>query len=81
MITGAQIRAARALLGWTGAQLADRSGVSTSSIQRAEATRDVPSMRADNLLKIQQSLEAAGVMFVEIGDTRPGGAGVRLRLR
>jgi transcriptional regulator with XRE-family HTH domain len=80
MITGAQIRAARGLLGWTGAELAGRSGLSTSSIQRAEATRGVSSMRADNLLRLQRAFEDAGIIFLDVGDTRRGGIGVCLKL-
>jgi hypothetical protein len=36
MVAGPQIRASRALLGWTAARLAAESGVSYSSVQRAE---------------------------------------------
>jgi transcriptional regulator with XRE-family HTH domain len=75
MITGAQIRAARALLGWTAAKLAEQSGLSSSSIQRAEAGA-VGAMRAENLFRIQRALEQAGIIFLYPGDT--GGAGVRL---
>jgi DNA-binding Xre family transcriptional regulator len=79
MITGAQIRAARALLGWTAADLAERSGLSTSSIQRAEAAQGVASIRADNLFRLQRALEEAGIIFIYSGECRPGGDGVRFR--
>jgi transcriptional regulator with XRE-family HTH domain len=60
MITGTQIRAARAMVGWSAHQLAERSGISYSAIQRAEAVDGVPSMRAPNLLwALQKALEAA----------------------
>jgi hypothetical protein len=36
-------------------------------------------MRSDNLLALQRVMEAAGVVFLDIGDMRPGGVGVRLR--
>jgi DNA-binding transcriptional regulator YiaG len=79
MLTGAQIRAARALLGWSAQDLANRSGVSYSAVQRAEAADGVPSMRAPNLHTIQRSLEDGGVIFLTSGDNRPGGDGVRMR--
>jgi transcriptional regulator with XRE-family HTH domain len=81
MITGAQIRAARGLLGWTAPQLAEKSGVSYSSIARAETIDGISSMRATNLFQLQRTLEDGGVVFIGAGDNRPGGDGVRLRLR
>jgi hypothetical protein len=81
MISGAQIRAARALLGWSAAQLAERSGISYSAIQRAESIDGIPSMRAPNLYALQRALEDGGCIFLSAGETRPGGDGVRLKLR
>lgn len=79
MITGPQIRAARALLGWTSDRLAQEAGVSYALVSRAEQFDGVPSTRADNLSRIQIALESAGVLFLYNGDTRDGGPGVRLR--
>lgn len=79
MITGAQIRAARALLGWTAAQLAEHSGLSYSTIQRAEAVHGIGSTRANNLYRLQQTLEDAGIIFLTAGELRQGGDGVRLK--
>jgi transcriptional regulator with XRE-family HTH domain len=81
MITGAQIRGARAMLGWTAAQLAEKSGISYATIQRAESIDGISSMRATNLYAIQRALEDGGVIFLGAGDNRPGGDGVRLKLR
>jgi transcriptional regulator with XRE-family HTH domain len=81
MITGAQIRAARGLLGWSTAQLAEKSGVSYSSIQRAESIDGISSMRATNLFAVQRALEDGGVIFLGGGDNRNGGDGVRLKPR
>ena len=81
MITGAQIRAARALLGWSASDLAEKSGVSHSSIQRAEAIDGISTMRATNLFALQRALEDGGVIFIGAGDNRSGGDGVRLRPR
>jgi hypothetical protein len=46
--------------------------------QRAEGT-DVPRMKTTNLLAIQRVLEEAGVVFLDPGENRDGGVGVRLR--
>jgi len=77
MLTGAQTRAARALLGWSRAELADRSRISLSSIQRIEALDGVGSTRADALFRVQRAFERAGIIFLESGEQRPGGVGLR----
>lgn len=79
MLTGSQIRAARALLKWSGHDLADRSGVSYPAIQRAERVDDMPNMQAKNLLAIKSALESGGVVFMDGPYTGAGGPGVRLR--
>lgn len=79
MLTGGQIRAARALLRWSAAQLAERCGVSYPAIQRAESTDEMPNMHTKNLLAIKTAFEAAGIIFLDNGDIREGGPGVRLR--
>ena len=73
-LTNSQIRAARALLGWTANDLSRQSAVSLRTIQRAELQET--SMTAANDLAIRRSLEAAGVEFI---DGNGGGPGVRLR--
>lgn len=79
MLTGGQIRAARALLRWSGQTLADKSGVSYPAIQRAEAVDGLPNMQVRNLAAIKDTLEAAGVEFFNGAYSGSGGAGVRLR--
>ena len=80
MITAAQMRAGMALLGWDVPVLAEKSDVSESTIRRALRTAtEVPPMRSDNLLKIQRALEGGGCLFLDPGDVRPGGEGVRIR--
>jgi hypothetical protein len=76
MVTGAQIRAARALIGWSMTTLAHRSGISYPTIQRA----GIPRLQAPNLAAIQRTLEDAGVVFLEDHELREGGPGVRLAL-
>jgi transcriptional regulator with XRE-family HTH domain len=77
MLTGPQIRAARALLGWTAQTLADLSGVSLRTILRAEGVSGVPRMRTDTLDALQLTLEQGGVIFIDANTT--AGPGVRLR--
>lgn len=79
MISGPQIRAARALLGWTVHDLATRSRLSYATVQRAESSPGIPSTQATNLFAIQQALEQGGVVFLDPGENRAGGAGVRFR--
>ena len=79
MITGSQLRAGRAVLGWSAQQLAERAGVSYATVQRAEAVDGIPTMRTPNLYALQRALEDGGVIFLAAGELRPGGAGVRLR--
>jgi len=77
VITGAQIRAARGLLGWSADELARRASISYSTVQRAETASGIPSVTARNLGAIQRPLEMAGVEFLTESDS--AGAGVRLR--
>lgn len=79
MLTGAQIRAARALLKWSGRDLAERSGVSYPALQRAEAVDDMPNMQTRNLAAIKSALEAGGCVFMDGPYQGDGGPGVRLR--
>ena len=74
MISGSQIRAARALLGMTQGDLTEKSGVSFATIQRME-TLGTGRSSASNVDAIQKALEKAGVMFIA---ENGGGAGVRL---
>jgi hypothetical protein len=75
-LTSAQIRAARALLRWTAADLAHSSALSVATIRRAELTEEATMMTTANDLAVRRALEAAGVEFI---DANGGGPGVRLR--
>jgi transcriptional regulator with XRE-family HTH domain len=75
MITVDQMRAGRALIGWTQDELAARSGVAPATIRRMENLGTARSS-AGNVDAVQKALEAAGVIFIaENGE----GPGVRLR--
>ena len=75
MITAEQCRAARALLNWTQADLAQRVSISSVSIRSFEKGGE---MRESNRKLIRFALEAAGVQFIP---ENGGGAGVRLAKR
>jgi transcriptional regulator with XRE-family HTH domain len=80
MITGAQMRAARALLGIDQRQLAQRSGLSLPTIQRMESSDGVVRGNVDSLMKLVEALNAAGIEVIGEGVTsHSGGRGVRLR--
>lgn len=80
MITAAQMRAARALLGIDQRELAARSGVSLPTIQRMEASEGNVRGVVDTLTKVVEAFEAAGVELIGEGAASPGGGrGVRLR--
>jgi transcriptional regulator with XRE-family HTH domain len=73
MITGAQIRAARALLDWSARDLSQASRVSPATIQRIERTQGVlATAQARTLLDLQKVLEEAGVEFIGAPEDRPG---------
>src|ERR1700741_2055095 len=80
MITAAQMRAARALLGIDQQTLADLAGVSLPTIQRMEASQGNVRGVIDTLIKVVEALNAAGVEL--IGDnvkSDGGGRGGRFR--
>ena len=74
MITSDQIRAARALLRWSGKDLAEKTGLGFSTLMRLEVLDGVPSAQAKTLEAIQKAFEAAGLEFIGSPES---GAGVR----
>lgn len=78
IITGAQVRAARALLGWSTSELAARAGVGSATISRLEtAGLDAKSSRATRHL-ITLTFEREGIEFVGNAGSADG-YGVHLR--
>ena len=63
MISSRQIKAARALLGWKGQDLADKSGVGVATLRRYEAQDGVPNANRFVINAIKGCLEEAGVVF------------------
>lgn len=80
MITAAQMRAVRALLGIDQRRLAELSGLSLPTIQRMEASDGVVRGNVDSLMKLIAAIETAGVELIGDGAVSAGGGrGVRLR--
>jgi transcriptional regulator with XRE-family HTH domain len=80
MITAAQLRAARALLGIDQRQLADIAGLSVPTIQRMEASEDVIRGNVDSLMKLIAALNTAGLELIGEGAvSSKGGRGIRLK--
>jgi transcriptional regulator with XRE-family HTH domain len=78
MLSSNQIRAARALLGWSGTDLADLSGVGITTLRRYELQRGIPSANTSVLMMIKQTLESAGIEFTGDPLVNPG---VTLRIK
>lgn len=77
MITSDQIRAARALLDWTRADLSESSGIGISALMRLEAASGVPAGHIKTLESVQKTFEEAGIEFI---GTPESGAGVRWKV-
>jgi hypothetical protein len=75
MIEAAQVRAGRALIGWSPDQLAEAAGLPLATVERFEtgAPENIP---ADAVARMRAALESAGVAFIP---KNGGGVGVRLR--
>ena len=76
MITSGQIRAARALVKWTGKELAEASGVAFSTLMRLETGEGIPSAQAKTLDAIEKAFERVGIQFIGSPES---GAGVKWR--
>jgi len=82
MITAAQLKAARALLGMDQRALAEASGLSLPTIQRMEASEGVIRGNVESLMKLIAALDTAGVELINEGaSSEKGGRGVRLKAR
>lgn len=80
MITAAQLRAARALLGIDQRTLADLAGVSLPTIQRMETSQGNVRGIVDTLTKVIEALNAAGIELIgENARSEGDGRGVRFR--
>ena len=81
MITAAQLRAARVLLGIDQRRLAEQSGLSVPTIQRMEASETMVRGNVDSLVKLIAALDAAGIEMIDDGAvSQAQGRGVRLKM-
>ena len=67
MVTREQIKAARAVLGWSTRNLAERTGVAPNTVSRFENGADA---YGETLAKLQTTLEAQGIEFVKLDAIR-----------
>jgi len=80
MISAAQLKAARALLGMDQKGLAEASGLSLPTIQRMEASDGTIRGNVDSLMKLVNALAAAGIeLIADDAVSSGGGRGVRLK--
>lgn len=81
MMTAAQLRAARVLLGIDQRRLAELSGLSLATIQRMESSRTMVRGNVDSLVKLVAAFEAAGIELIDNGAaSHSHGRGVRLKV-
>ena len=78
MLSSSQIRAARALLGWSGTDLAEKSAVGITTLRRYELQKGIPSANTSVLLTLKNTLENAGIEFTGDPLVNPG---VTLRIK
>jgi transcriptional regulator with XRE-family HTH domain len=82
MITSAQLRAARAMLGMDQRKLAELSNLSLPTIQRMETSGGVIRGNVESLMKLVAALDAAGIELIGEGaQSLGGGRGVRVKRR
>ena len=72
MMCSGQIKAARAMLGWSAQRLADASGVGPATIRRYEMQEGIPAGNTRVLALLKTTLERAGVTFTGDPLSNPG---------
>jgi predicted transcriptional regulator len=70
LVTGEQLRAARAMLRMEQETLAQAAGVSANTIRRMEGFDGPIGARTDTVRRLQRALEEAGVEFLAEGGLR-----------
>jgi len=72
VLSSGQIKAARALLGWKGQDLAERSGVGITTLRRYELQSGIPAANIKVLMAIKTTFENAGIEFTGNPLVNPG---------
>jgi transcriptional regulator with XRE-family HTH domain len=75
MFSSPQLKAARALAGWSREELAERAGVAAETIKRFELRGSDP--KVSTLLKLRRALASVGIEFTDAADGK--GEGVRFK--
>ncbi len=66
-----QIRAARSLLRWSARELAEHAGLHISTVRRMESSNGAVSGNMSSVRRVEQTLETAGIEFLD-GIDGPG---------
>lgn len=69
LISGRQIRMARAALGWRVDDLSKKSSIPWARIQKIERNNDISDGIDDKLLSIKKAFEECGIVFCEKNET------------
>jgi transcriptional regulator with XRE-family HTH domain len=77
MLHAAHLRAARALLSWHQDELAKKAKIGLATLQRLERGQGVLAAHVSTVVKLQNTLEKAGIRFFD--QDEQGGIGVRLK--
>jgi transcriptional regulator with XRE-family HTH domain len=77
LMEGRQIKAARALLGWSQTDLCREAGISRATLNDLENDTGDPRRSSSN--RVEDAFRRGGVIFLSEGDTRDGGIGVRVK--
>ena len=72
MITGRQIKAARALLDWSAEETANRAKIARKTVERLEQSQGQPAARALTMFSLQAAFEAVGIEFIGTAEEGPG---------
>ncbi|MDO3387195.1 helix-turn-helix transcriptional regulator [Gilvimarinus sp. SDUM040013] len=65
MVTGIQVRMARAGLRWNAKDLSDKSGVGLSTVNKIDRADGLPSVRIENLQAVRDALLNTGRVTFE----------------
>lgn len=72
LITASQLRAARAVLGYSVAYIAERTEIGVATLKRYEASGGVPKTRKGHLGTLKAFYEQEGIEFIGTPDDGPG---------
>ena len=72
MITSGQIKAARALVGWTARDLAAKAEIGFSTLIRLESADGVPAGNIKTIDAVKKALEEVGIEFTGSPDSQAG---------